>query len=89
MSETIETQHLDDRGLMLATYHLTVENGGKLDTLNGTVNDHNDEIYGDPSRDIAGLKPTLRKLMEKVRTWQAFGAALGVGLIWLGVDRIL
>ena len=66
--ETIETSSMNDRELMLNVYHRTTEIAGSLATLNGTVADHNQEIYGSDEKKETGIKSTVKCHDHDLRT---------------------
>ena len=84
--ETVETRGMTDRELMLDIYHRATEISGHLATLNGTVRDHNEEIYGSVEKKEPGMKEAVRAHDIDIRasktvlkTLMAVVSIIGVG----------
>ena len=60
----VEVSHMSDRDLLLTILH-----GQQIQ--NGTLGDHHDDLYGNPGRQIRGIKPTVEshdKAISAART---------------------
>ena len=55
--ETVETSSMTDRQLLVDMSHQITEIAGNVQEINGSVKDHDDEIYGNPEKQIVGIKP--------------------------------
>lgn len=81
----METQDLTDRQLLLTTYHTVIE-------MNGSISKLWEDTYGDPSRNIRGIKEQVQnhtvyidRQRTSLRTLKALLAALGISnLLALG-----
>ena len=82
--ETVETMDLTNRELMLDIHYQVIEINGHLAEINGTVQDHCDEIHGNPHKQVVGLKPQSQQnsayIME-VRTILKVIAAVLAALV--------
>lgn len=77
--ETVETQEWDNRELLLRIYYQVVE-------TNGTVKDHDRQIYGHPEHDFVGLRHIANENMayrERMKTLMRFAAAVAGTLVAL------
>jgi len=90
--ETVETAAWTNRELMLRTYHQVVE-------INGTVRDHDREIYGSPDHGSVGLKQTttentsylvrLRTVLKVAGTVAGCCLAILTTILVLVVEHVL
>lgn len=80
--ETVETQHMSARELLLQVHHDVVEVRGELARLNGTVARHHLELFGDPVTGVPGLKPQVAETTAYLTSWRV-GLRLIVGVIGL------
>lgn len=55
--ETVETSGMTDRQLLVDMSHSIAEIAGHVQEINGGFQDHDDEIYGNPEKQIVGIKP--------------------------------
>jgi len=71
--ETVETARWDNRGLLLRIYYQVVE-------TNGTVRQHDRDLYGDITRGQNGMKQTVEdNRMYRERLKIQVGIALAIG----------
>ena len=71
-TETVETMNWDNRELLLRIYYQVVE-------TNGTVRQHDCEIYGQPAHGFIGLRQIANEIVayrERMRTSMKIAAAV-------------
>ena len=80
--ETIETRDLTNRELILDIYCQAAETTRHLATINGTIVDHNDAIYGNPDKHLIGVKEHTLSNCHDIQTfktvWKTLSCLVGV-----------
>lgn len=81
--ETPDTRDLSDRELLLATYH-TVQ------SIDGRVQKHDTDLYGDPARGIDGALPLVRSNRDRLDDYDDLkNRYIGIGVGLGGITGLL